>query len=295
MGSPVSSTSASRFSIANGGNSYYVNIASDVNLTDNEFTTASGDNLNTGKSPNSPMRSLAALIRAYDLDAGDTIFVDSGTYKLLTNVTLDVVDSGATIQGAMQAGHATVLNRANTAAGNYGVEFVGGVTGITVDDLEIFGAEDGIHVTSGTNIEIRDSVLRNNTNRGVYVETTGSSVRVLNNQIEENTGRGVEVRGTQVTIEDNLIRNSDKGVLVTCCNAGDVTIRDNDIFGHNMGVDLSTVAVGSHLVQGNRIHDNATHGINAGIGGTAVAQIIGNEIFGQSGSGDFGIFTQRTE
>ena len=62
------------------------------------------------------------------------------------------------------------------------------------------GAEDGIHVTGGSNLEVRDSILRNNANRGVYVETTGTNVRLLNSQFMENAVTGIEIRGSQITI-----------------------------------------------------------------------------------------------
>jgi hypothetical protein len=278
-------------SVANGGNAYYVNIGTDGNLLDNEYTSATGDNANTGKSPNAPMKSLAALVRAYDLDAGDTVFVDSGTYNLLTNVEFFAADSGARIQGPIVTGHVASLDRANTAVGNWAIVAHDGTSGLTVDSLELRGGEVGFLTGVATNIELRNSVMRNNSYAGVYFHNGSSNIRVLNNQILENGSHGIEVRGSQVLIEDNLIRNSGNGVLVTCCTAGDVTIRDNDIFGHNIGVNLSIVALGTHVIQGNTIHDNATQGINANIGGTAVAQIIDNEVFGQSDTGDVGIFT----
>ena len=276
-------------SISSDGNSYYVNIPTDGNVLDNEYTTASGDNLNTGKSPDSPMRSLAALIRAYDLDAGDTVFVDSGSYQLFANIVLGAEDSGVTVQGPIVTGHSAVLNRGNNSAGNYGFELVGGIANVAIDSLEIHNAEDAIHITTATNIEVRNSILRNNLNRGVYVETTANNIRVLNNQLQENTSRGVEIRGTQVAVEGNLIRNSDKGVHVNSPTAANVTVRDNDLFGHNAGVELTINGTGI-LIQGNSIHDNATHGINGAlVGSSAGLQIIGNEIYGQSGAGDFGI------
>ena len=186
------------------------------------------------------MKSLAALMRAYDLDAGDTIYIDTGAYKPLTNVVLGLEDSGVTLQGPQQSGHAAVINRGNTSAGNYGLEFVGGVSGVTVDDLEIFGAEDGIHITSGSNIEIRDSFLRNNANRGIYIELTSSNIRVLRNQLQENTSRGIEIRGSQVTVDSNVIRNSEGGVLSQQANG--VVLRNNDIFGHTFGVSYASGA-----------------------------------------------------
>jgi hypothetical protein len=283
----IQQVSPQPFSIASAGTSYYVNVAADAALGDNEFTTASGDNANTGKSPTAPMKSLAAPVRAYDLDAGDTVFVDTGAYKLLTNVTFGLEDSGVRIQGPTLTGHAATLDRANTAVGSWALAFVGG-SNITVDSLDIRGGEVGVLTAAASNIESRDSVIRNNSYAGVYIETNSANVRVLNNQIQENTSRGVEVRGSQVTIEGNLIRNSDRGVLVTCCNAADVTVRNNEIFGHNHGVELSP-ALGVHRIEGNRIRDNTVQGIVSSVGGTATGEIIGNEVFGHSGANDIGI------
>ncbi len=284
----VQSESAQPFSIANAGTAYYVNVASDGDMANNEYTTASGDNLNDGKSPSTPMRSLAGLVRAYDLDAGDTVFVDTGSYETLTNIVFGPEDSGVTIQGPTAAGHAATLTRNNTAAGNYVFEFSGGVSGVTIDSLEILGAEDGVHVTDATNVEIRDSIIRNNANRGIYIETTASDVRILNDQIQENTNAGVEVRGTGTVVADSLIRNSVRGVYWSSLGVANTTIQDNDIFGHNIGIDLFITGTGN-LIQGNTIHDNASQGINAFAGTGSTLEILDNEVYGQSGTGDIGI------
>ncbi len=279
------------FSVSNNGNAFYVNIAADSDLSDNEFTTASGDNLHTGKSPNSPMKSLDALVRAYDLDAGDTIYVDSGTYgRLLTNATLTAEDSGVTLQGPTQSGHAAVLTRGTSAVGSAVLELTGGVTDIVVDALELHTAENGISLVSGANIEIRNSVIRNNSNRGIDVNSGASNVRIVNNQIRENTSLGIETRGSQITVENNLIRNSDRGIKVNGTLFGNVVIRDNDIFGHNVGVETSGINVVGNVIQGNTIHDNATHGIFASGGSAGGLQIVGNEVYGHAGTNDVGIF-----
>ena len=57
------------FLVTNGGNHYYVN---DSSATGDVFTTAVGNNANTGKSPSQPMATLAAPLDAYDLDPGDS-------------------------------------------------------------------------------------------------------------------------------------------------------------------------------------------------------------------------------
>ena len=46
-----------------------------------------GDNAHSGKSPDAPMASLAALLAAYDLGSGDVIYVDTGTYLLANSIS----------------------------------------------------------------------------------------------------------------------------------------------------------------------------------------------------------------
>jgi hypothetical protein len=78
-------------------------------------STAVGDNAASGKSPDRPMASLTALLSAYDLDPGDVIHVDTGTYHLVRNVRLEASDSGVVIEGPVGAG--AVLDRATRRAG----------------------------------------------------------------------------------------------------------------------------------------------------------------------------------
>src|SRR5439155_3012397 len=52
-----------------------------------------------GTTPADPMASLNALLGAYDLDPGDTVYVDTGYYSLPANVRITAQDSGVTILG----------------------------------------------------------------------------------------------------------------------------------------------------------------------------------------------------
>ncbi|NIP96312.1 MAG: hypothetical protein GWO24_23915, partial [Akkermansiaceae bacterium] len=67
------------FSVSNAGTDYYVN---DLVQTGDIFTTAVGNNFNTGKSPDQPMASLFALFSAYLVESGDTVHIDTGNYEL---------------------------------------------------------------------------------------------------------------------------------------------------------------------------------------------------------------------
>ena len=79
------------FLLANVGTSFYIN---DSSLAGDQYTTAIGNDANSGKSPDQPMASLAALLRAYPIGPGDTIFVDPGNYVATSDAVLPVGDGG---------------------------------------------------------------------------------------------------------------------------------------------------------------------------------------------------------
>ena len=49
------------------------------------------------------MASIEAVINTYHPGAGDTIYVDNGTYNLFHDINIPVIDSGLTIQGPTAA------------------------------------------------------------------------------------------------------------------------------------------------------------------------------------------------
>ncbi|MBM4013282.1 MAG: hypothetical protein FJ286_18305, partial [Planctomycetes bacterium] len=113
----TSDASDAAFLVANAGTDYYVN---DLGLAGDGFTTAAGDNLKSGKSPDQPMKSLRGLLAAYDLDAGDVIHVDAGTYRLVRNIEVGSGDSGVILEGFVDpadGSRKTVLDRGNKASG----------------------------------------------------------------------------------------------------------------------------------------------------------------------------------
>ena len=81
----------------NNGASYYVNDASTVG---DVFCTAPGNNANDGKTPAAPVASLTGLLSLYAFHPGDTIYIDTGAYNLVKNVTLGPAFSGIRIVGA---------------------------------------------------------------------------------------------------------------------------------------------------------------------------------------------------
>ena len=105
------------FLLANGGTSFYIDDG--TSLTGDQYTTAVGNDANSGKSPDQPMASLAALLRAYPIGPGDTIYVDTGNYVATSDAVLPAGDGGTAADPALiigpTNGGTVVINRDNTS------------------------------------------------------------------------------------------------------------------------------------------------------------------------------------
>ena len=192
-------TSTRGISVAVDTNHYYVNTASDVDFTDNEYTSAAGNDLNSGATPDAPLASLAVLLRSYTLSPGDTIYVDSGTYNLSDNIDLTAAHSGIRLQGPQSGSHAAVLNRGNTNAGNY-VFNLRDAANVTFDSLELTGAEQGLRIDLASNdVTLSNSVIRGNT-FGVNILPTAQRTVIVRQRLqryaEPPTRRESIFRGT---------------------------------------------------------------------------------------------------
>jgi len=247
-GSRPSDISDRTFLIANGGASYYVN---DDSLEGDEYATAAGDNANSGKSPDAPMASLAALLRAYDLDAGDTIYVDTGVYYPLTNIVLDEQDSGVAIQGPVFAGHDAVLDRGNIEDSSYVIEFWH-ADDVTIDHLNLTGGTYGIFVNDysySERLRISNNAVYGYADGGIYLGLWNDNCDISDNQIynygpgnDGGEGGGGEVFGVGIEIYEGY------GSLV----------RGNEVYSNKVGIQVADAAI---EVRDNIIHNNSDYGI----------------------------------
>lgn len=246
------------FLIAPVGNEYFVNDGSQVG---DVYTTAVGDNQNSGKAVDQPMASLAALLRVYTLDPGDTVFVDAGHYNLLSNIRLDERFSGVTIVGA--GNNTAVLDRQLTGTNAYVFDFVG-ADDVTIQGLSMTGAQ-----------------------RGINAEWNSDSHRIslIGNEIFGNSSSGISIaRGYANTdlsgwvIRENRIHSNggDGGVFVS---GSEVEIIGNEIFGNSVGIYASGLQVDSNsiLIHNNRVYENLSRGIHA-----ERSTVTENEVFGNA-------------
>ena len=92
---------------------YYVNDAYDP--VNDVYTTAGGNNDNTGTTPGSPKATLGNLIGTVSLAAGDVVYIDTGTYAptVISNTVVGTAGNPILFQGStnLTAGGTVLLNR----------------------------------------------------------------------------------------------------------------------------------------------------------------------------------------
>lgn len=117
------------FLLRNGPMAYYVN---DAETAGDVYCTAAGAAENTGASPGSPLDSLQTVLDRYDLEPGDTVYMDAGRYAFEKAVAWDYTDGGTSVepvvlQGSTNAAPPTVWTGAGLRLGN--------VRGVEVRDI----------------------------------------------------------------------------------------------------------------------------------------------------------------
>jgi Ca2+-binding RTX toxin-like protein len=292
------------FLLANGGTSFYID---DSSLAGNQYTTAVGNDANSGKSPDQPMASLAALLRAYPIGPGDTIYVDTGNYVATSDAVLPASDGGSVADPALIVGPTNggtvVINRDNTAAGigvidvtgasniiienigltgaYYGIDLTGASSGITVLNDSIYGNADNGIVTDNNspasiaNLTIADSLIHNNSSSGIDLQDGLLSATLLNDQIYNNGSDGIDIytlNGNATVSGGAVYDNIYTGISLTY----DGNVQNVQVYGNGRdGIDATKYSV-SPVLSGNTIYANA----DAGIYGSG-ASIIGNTVYGQ--------------
>ena len=129
------------------------------------------------------------MLEAYDLNAGDVIRVDNGTYNLSANLIVGNADSGVAIEGYHDAGYPdrrALIDRGNTNAGSYAIELQD-ADRVTLDRLHVIGGYYGVFAGNGAGSDdlLGDRViLYNNSSANISIGTGNS--------------RGVMITGSQV-------------------------------------------------------------------------------------------------
>lgn len=266
-----SDTSDEPFLIANNGNSYFLNDGSTVG---DVYTTVAGNNLSSGKSADQPMVSLAALLAAYDMDPGDTIFVDTGSYVALRDALLPLQDAGVTIRGP-SIGVASI-DRKNSLGD---VVRITDATDVILQAITLTGAGSGLTAKNADNLTLDNVTVVNNA-EGVNIDVDSDATHIRNSQVSANSS-GVSVFGIDAIIEDNVVFDNNTGLEVAGARS---IVRRNTVRNNQTGIQVGSYGLTGAdriTVSANQVFDNAGTGINA----FSNALIQDNFVYRHSGTG----------
>ncbi|MCE9614963.1 MAG: right-handed parallel beta-helix repeat-containing protein [Lentisphaerae bacterium] len=304
------------------GKDYFVN---DRNVTNDVYCSALGTNANSGLSSATPKEDIQAVIDAYDLNPGDTVFIDTGLYVLPDTLILDAADTGSAglsadvmFRGSPHA-DGTILDRADIFSDVINVAWAGSTEAyLTFAKLQITGGRRGIRVlgdsstpTRGLKVSqcvvhdtyagsdgavslqfcddarIENSTIYNNDN-GIYLRDC-SAPSIVSNLVFSHTFSGIRVRNSSApTIAYNTAYGQNDGILVSTGIGGEQVLFNASYSNANNGISVTGDA---GLIRGNRVFANDNDGINLDGGGFEVSgnTVYGNGAEGLDTSGDGGL------
>lgn len=182
---------------------YYVNNQS---TSGDVYTTAVGNDANSGLTPATPKFSLTNLFATYTLAPGDVVYIDTGSYS---NYTVSVSASGVAtnpiiFQGSTNyAAGGTVFIRNSAGADAWSLS---SVSHVWLRDLTMRGARDGILLSAASDIRMERVTVRNNSRHGVYVSPNSDRTVMRNFIAAFNSDFQVRVQfSTNASLEQAVL------------------------------------------------------------------------------------------
>ena len=282
----LADTSNASFTITPPIHTYYVNDGS-VNFS-GDWTTAPGDDTNDGLSPAKPKASIRAVLQAYSPGAGDTIFVDAGSYALASNLVIPAADFGRPDRRLSRSGvsaRAAVLDRGNQNAGSYTIELQA-ASGVTLDHLSLTGGNAGVYAADNAaagHLTVSNSEIYGNLVQGVFLGLTNDNAVIIGNRIHDQTAFyafGIQVTSSAATVSGNTLylngNDSDSGYGIWI-NGADGLVTGNQTYSQTTGIhaDYGGDVAYRITVSNNLVHGNARTGIEAG----SAVLVTGNSVY----------------
>ena len=165
---------------------YYVN---DADRTGDVYCTAAGSAENDGQTPATPMDSLTALLERYDLEPGDTVYMDSGDYRNERPVRWGYMDAGTAAQPVVLAGSTNPLVRTRFLESGLALD---NAAGVAVRDV-LIGDQTRGNALQGTRCEdltFERVDVRGSPGHGIYLQSS-SNVTVRNFSVTQVQSNGV--------------------------------------------------------------------------------------------------------
>ncbi|MFH0878949.1 MAG: right-handed parallel beta-helix repeat-containing protein, partial [Lentisphaerota bacterium] len=252
------------------------------------FTTAPGDDTNTGVFSNAPKATVQALLNAYDLEYGDQVFIDTGQYPSSAPLRLDPADGGASSNWVTLRGttNGTVLQCTASNIAAYSV-YANNVSYVGLQDLILEGGHYGVYLSDAHHMRLSNIVVRSTLSRGVNIQggwshvlqqvevcgggSDGIYVSASSGNLLErclvwtNQGYGLYLSGTSNTVRQCVIAYNAKEQIRM--NSGPVRIYNSIVVADKMDQYCFYRAAGEYLGDFNdwRATEGAMIGYYAGV------------------------------
>jgi len=178
-------TNSVYFALRNEPLKFYVN---DGSTNGDVYCTATGRVTNSGAVPGSPKDSIQAILDAYDLEAGDTVYVDTGLYGPTNSIVIGMFDEGDAADRIVFQG-STNLVAGGTVLTNYGFE-INAADYITLRHFEVRRANTAYQCVSARESLLEWCVARMGGNG--FVMSSVVSGRCVNCLAEGLSGMGLQ-------------------------------------------------------------------------------------------------------
>jgi len=184
------------FSVRNTNLVLYVN---DGSSSGDAYCSGLGSATNWVASSNRPLNSLRAALNLFDLEPGDRIYVDTGSYTNSTTPTVSRRDSGSSneamriIGSTNRPGTGTILYAGNTNAGYYGLA-ASYANWVAVSNLTLRGGFGGLRLEGAAHVSAGQIWAMANVSNGVEMVET-SNARLERCVFTANGGRGMSSQG----------------------------------------------------------------------------------------------------
>ena len=153
--------------------------------------------------------------------AGDTIIVDSGTYKenvvINKSIALIGVDTGAgqpVVDGGILYGIGSIIF-------SIGIDIK--ADHVMVQGFNVTSSHTGIEIEGSNNCNLTRNTVNSN-NYGIYIDGSSNNNTVAGNTVNNNWGSiisniyyyyyGLYVGGSGNTVTGNTVNNNDKGIVI---------------------------------------------------------------------------------
>lgn len=196
---------------------YYVN---DASLSGDVFCTAAGSSANSGTSPCSPKSNIQDIVDHYDLEPGNIVYIDAGTYTMGCDLDGDDQGSAAgdvTFQGA---GKTLTIITAPAADDNFNLT---GMQYTVIKDMKLISTQPSNYnyrIEEGTQHHLVNCHLVHSGNTNVYMVSNGGSIDIDENSVAYCTIENSSSTGCNIWFDGDADNDTVRNCIITSTGTG---------------------------------------------------------------------------